>query len=165
MLFKIYAKIKTFYYTSFVKLNCEKYGRDLRCNGKVKVNKKTILGDNVNMNGLKIRGKGAVRIGDNFHSGPGCWILTQNHNYEGNAIPYDNTYKEAPVAIGDNVWFGLNVIVMPGITIGEGAIIQAGTVVVKDVPKYGICGGHPGKIFAYRNDEHYERLKSEGKFW
>jgi acetyltransferase-like isoleucine patch superfamily enzyme len=56
------------------------------------------------------------------------------------------------------------VIVLPGVTIGEGAIIQAGSVVVKDIEKCAIAGGHPAKTFKYRDTEHYEKLKKEKKF-
>ena len=59
---------------------------------------------------------------------------------------------------------GARVIVLGGVTIGEGAIIQAGSVVVKDIPKYGIAGGHPAKEFKTRDIEHYEKLKSMQKF-
>ena len=52
-----------------------------------------------------------------------------------------------------------------GVTIGEGAIIQAGSVVVSDIPKYAIAGGHPAKVFKYRDIDHYERLKAEAKFY
>ncbi|GHV46300.1 hypothetical protein FACS1894204_07620 [Synergistales bacterium] len=48
--------------------------------------------------------------------------------------------------------------------IGEGAIIQAGSVVVSDIPPYAIAGGAPAKVFKYRNREHFERLKAEGKY-
>jgi acetyltransferase-like isoleucine patch superfamily enzyme len=53
---------------------------------------------------------------------------------------------------------------LPGVRIGEGAIIQAGSTVVKDIEKYGIAGGHPAKVFKYRDIDHYEKLKKEGKF-
>ena len=66
------------------------------------------------------------------------------------------------VVIEDNVWLGNRVIVLPGVTIGEGAIIQAGSVVVKDIPKYAIAGGHPAKVFSSRDKDHYEMLKKEG---
>ena len=49
-------------------------------------------------------------------------------------------------------------------TIGEGAIIQAGSVVVNDIDKFAIAGGHPAKVFASRDVEHYLKLKSEGLF-
>jgi len=104
-------------------------------------------------------------IGNNFHSGPGCLIITQNHNYDnGNAIPYDNTYIYKDVKIEDNVWLGSRVIILGGVTIGEGAIIQAGSVVVGDIPACAIAGGHPAKIFKYRDKNHYYKLKKEEKF-
>ncbi len=49
-------------------------------------------------------------------------------------------------------------------TIGEGAIIQAGSVVCKDIPPLAIAGGHPAIPFKYRDKEHYENLKKEKKF-
>ncbi|HHT0934569.1 TPA: acyltransferase, partial [Serratia marcescens] len=57
-----------------------------------------------------------------------------------------------------------NVIVLPGVSIGEGAIIQAGSVVVKDIEPYAIAGGHPAKPFSQRDVAHYLQLKAEGKF-
>ena len=50
------------------------------------------------------------------------------------------------------------------IVVGEGAIIQAGSVVCKDIPAYAIVGGHPAVPFKYRDQKHYEKLKEEGKF-
>ena len=91
-------------------------------------------------------------------------IISQNHNYEGEAIPYDKTYVLKNINIKDNVWFGNRVIVMGNITIGEGAIIAAGSVVCKDVPDYAIVGGNPAKVIKYRDIEHYSKLKAEGKF-
>ena len=80
------------------------------------------------------------------------------------AIPYDDTVISKDVVIEDNVWLGNRVIVLPGVTIGEGAIIQAGSVVVKDIPKCAIAGGHPANVFSSRDKDHYEKLKKEGKF-
>jgi acetyltransferase-like isoleucine patch superfamily enzyme len=106
-----------------------------------------------------------VVIGDNFHSGEECLFITSIHNYDtGNAIPYDDTYIHRDITIADNVWLGSRVIVLGGVSIGEGAIIQAGAVVTKSVEAFGIAGGSPAKVFKKRNEEHYLRLKSEGKF-
>ena len=91
-------------------------------------------------------------------------IITQNHNYEGEMIPYDNTYIYKDVNIGECVWFGNRVIVTGNVTIGEGAIIAAGSVVCKDVPPLAIVGGNPAKVIKYRDKEHYYKLKAEGKF-
>ena len=91
-------------------------------------------------------------------------IITQNHNYEGEAIPYDSTYIKKNVTIGDCVWFGNRVLVVGNVNIGEGAIIAAGAVVTKDVPALAIVGGNPAKVIKFRDKDHYYRLKEEGKF-
>ena len=92
-------------------------------------------------------------------------VFTRNHNYDkGDAIPYGRTYIKKDVVIGDFVWIGIQVILLPGTTIGEGAIIQAGAVVHGNIPAYAIAGGNPAKVFAQRDVEHFKRLKAEGKF-
>jgi virginiamycin A acetyltransferase len=61
--------------------------------------------------------------------------------------------------VGHDVWFGNNVMVMPGVRIGHGAIIASGSVVVGDVPDYGVVGGNPAKVIRTRyNDEDVARL-------
>lgn len=161
---KAVKKVLQFYYTTKVKKRCASYVLPLKVNGKSYVTSKTSLGRNVNFNGIRIGGCGEVRIGDNFHSGSDCIFITEIHNYEGTAIPYDSTVICKNIVIEDNVWLGTRVMVLGGVTIGEGSIIQAGSVVVNDIPKYAIAGGHPAKVFSSRNKEHYEKLKSEGKF-
>jgi acetyltransferase-like isoleucine patch superfamily enzyme len=158
-------RLKKYYYRRQILETAESVKGILRVNGLSYVNKKTRLGNNVNFNGLRILGKGAVIIGDNFHSGMDCVIITDVHNYKGEAIPYDNTYIVKTVTIEDNVWLGHGVTVLGGVTIGEGAIIQAGAVVMKNVPKLGIAGGNPAAVFKYRDEEHYYRLKQAGKFY
>ena len=124
----------------------------------------TILGVNPNFNGEIIQGLGNVTFGDNFHSGEHCRIITSNHNFEGEALPYDSTMIHKDVIIGNNVWLGYGVIILGGVSIGDGAIIQAGAVVVKDIPKCGIAGGVPAKVFKYRDIAHYEELVSAKKY-
>ena len=129
------------------------------------VTSNTTLGKNVNFNGMKIYGQGHVSIGDNFHSGKNCKMITDTHNYNsGNAIPYDDTYIVKNITIEDNVWIGEDVTILGGVTIEEGAIIQAGSVVTTSIPKCAIAGGHPATPFKYRDTTHYEQLKKEGKF-
>ena len=91
-------------------------------------------------------------------------IITQNHNYEGSKIPYDETYITKEVIIEDNVWLGNRVLITGSVTIGEGAIVAAGSVVCKDVPPFAIVGGNPASIIKYRNIEHYNLLKEKGLF-
>ncbi len=152
-------------YTARVRLRAASSGPGLRVNGSSRVTANTWLGRNVNMNGLEIAGRGRVTIGDNFHSGPGCLLIPERHDYDGGeAIPYDSTRVPLPIEIGDNVWLGSRVIVLGGVTIGEGAIVQAGSCVVRDIPPCAIAGGHPAVVFEHRDAEHYERCKKEGRF-
>lgn len=106
-----------------------------------------------------------VIIGSYLHYRPGCQIITSFHNYDnGDAISYDHTFVDNNVTIGDNVWLGNNVIILGGCSIDEGAIIEAGSVVCKDVHALNIVGGHPAIPFKYRDKEHYYFLKEQKKF-
>lgn len=159
-----YRYLRNQYYKQKVEQTAEAVGSGLWIGGQTFVNSNTVIGDNAHFLGLQIRGEGRVTIGDNFHSGSGCDILTENHNYEGDAIPYDESVIRSPVSIGDNVWIGINVMIIPGVSIGEGAIVQSGSVVTHDIPKGAIAGGHPAEVFSHRDMDHYERLKADGKF-
>jgi chloramphenicol O-acetyltransferase type B len=125
----------------------------------------TYLANQVCFNGMSILGSGKVIIGSYFHSGTGCQIIMFFHNYEGAAIPYDNTFISKNVGIGECVWLGNNVIILGGrVNIGEEAIVQAGSVVCKDIPPYAIAGGHPAWVFKMRDIERYQKLKEQRKF-
>lgn len=161
---KIKYKFCKLYYPIKIKKTVSQYKGRIYCGGKTIVTKNTYLGNNVCFNGMMMSGNGKITIGDNFHSGVNCQIITSFHNYEGEALPYDKEIINKNVQIGDNVWIGNNVIILGGITIGEGSIIQAGSVVCKNIPPYSICGGHPAIPFKYRNKQHYEKLKKQKKF-
>ena len=165
MIKKTLKMLRNKLYKKTVIKNAQSYGVNIRVNGRSKVTHNTILGNNVNFNGMIVTGLGNVTIGDNFHSGEDCLMITQIHNYDSvKAIAYDYTYLTKDIKIEDNVWLGSRVIILGGVTIGEGAIIQAGSVVVTDIPKYAIAGGHPAKVFKYRDIDHYEKLKAEKQF-
>jgi len=108
---------------------------------------------------------GGVSIGKYFHPGRGLTIFSTNHNYDSKySIPYDNVDLIVPVMIKDFVWCGANVTIVPGVSIGEGVFIGAGTVVTKNVPDYAIIGGNPHKIIKYRNIETFKNLKENDQF-
>ena len=73
-------------------------------------------------------------------------------------------YKK-DVIIDSFVWIGSRVTLLPGTHIGEGAIIQGGSVVHGQIPPYSIAGGNPAKVFKQRNIEHFEKLKKEKMFY
>jgi len=163
---KLIRKLIVNFYKRKVLKNVKSYKEPLKVNGYSFVNRNTILGKNVNFNGMRIKGNGNVTIGNNFHSGQECLMITSFHKFDnGNAVPYDSQKNiDKDIIIEDNVWLGDRVIILGGVTIGEGAIVQAGSAVVKDIPKYAIAGGHPAKVFKYRDIESYEKVKKEGKF-
>lgn len=141
------------------------HGKGVFVGGKCIMCGKIYLGDNCNFNGMQFIGAGTVVVGNNFHSGTECMIITQNHDYDhGEAIPYGTGFIYKTVRIGDNVWLGNRVTIIGDVNIGEGVIVAAGSVVVKDIPDYAIVGGNPARIIKYRDIEHYNKLKCAGSF-
>jgi acetyltransferase-like isoleucine patch superfamily enzyme len=84
--------------------------------------------------------------------------------YVGNFVK-DRSQSYKKVVIRNDVWIGANSVIMPGITIGNGAIIGAGAVVTKDVPDYAIVAGVPAKIIKYRFDQETINKLLELKWW
>ncbi|MGE6220117.1 acyltransferase [Nubsella zeaxanthinifaciens] len=109
---------------------------------------------------------GGVEIGRYFHTGRGLTIFSTNHNYNSNiSIPYDEHEIIRPVKIGDFVWCGANVTIVPGVEVGEGVVIGSGAVVTQNIPPYAVIGGNPAKVIKYRDIELFNKLKSENKFF
>jgi virginiamycin A acetyltransferase len=76
-----------------------------------------------------------------------------------------SSFARGDIRIGNDVWIGMNSIIMDGVTIGNGVVIAAGSVVTKNVPAYAIVGGNPAKIIKYRfSDDIITRLETLG-FW
>jgi len=104
-------------------------------------------------------------------SHPTEWLTTSNLTYtdifdtrhlKGGASPFA---QFEPITIGNDVWIGARCGIMPGVTIGDGAIIAYGAVVTRDVPPYAIVGGTPAKLIRYRfPDELIEALLAY-KWW
>ena len=154
----LFHEVQTRITVGYVHLKARQVGDKLYIGGKVRLSGNVYLGHNVNLNGMTINGYGTVRIGNNFHSGVDCLIISSNHNYKGTALPYDSTHVLKEVRIGDQVWIGDRVLILGGVTIGDGAIIQAGAVVVYDIPALSIAGGNPATVFMMRDENHYKRL-------
>ena len=93
--------------------------------------------------GCRFQDQGGIYIGDDVLVGHNCVIATLNH-----AIDPDRRADmiPAPVKIGNKVWIGANVTILPGVSIGDGAVLAAGAVVNKDVPARTIVAGVPARV-------------------
>lgn len=117
--------------------------------------------------GIFLSAKGGITIGTNVIFGPDVKILSSSHNYEGTQIPYESNDKDLlkPVIIEDHVWIGGFVLILPGVKIGKGAIVGAGSVVTKEVPPYSIVGGNPAKFIKNRDKERFDTNEISGKWY
>lgn len=98
------------------------------------------VGDNVNIQmNCFLDGRGGLTIGNNVDVTPGVRILTEQHDIDSP----DYAVVKRPVTIRDNVVVGSWALILPGVTVGEGAVIAAGSVVVKDVEPYTMVAGNP----------------------
>lgn len=100
-----------------------------------------------------IHGGGGVTIGRDTLLGPGVQIFSENHVADDLDRPIiEQGERRSPVRIGDDVWIGAASIVLAGVTIGDGAIVAAGSVVTKDVPARAIVAGTPAKLVRMRGE-------------
>lgn len=106
--------------------------------------KNIVVGKNVFINsGCRFQDQGGIRIGNDTLIGHNVVITTINHDFN----PKNRaSMKLSPVIIGDNVWIGASVTIVPGVTIGDNAIIAAGAVVTKNVEPNTVVGGVPAKF-------------------
>ena len=109
------------------------------------------IGKNVFLNmGCKFQDQGGIYIGDGTLIGHNVVLATLNHamspSRRGTMVP-------APIHIGKNVWIGSNAAILPGVTIGDGAIVAAGAVVTRDVSENTIVGGVPARVIRHLSEE------------
>ena len=104
--------------------------------------------------GINASLSGEVTIGSHVMMGPEVMIYTYGHQFDDLEKPmiFQGNSEPKPVRIEDDVWIGARAIILPGVTIGRGSIIGAGSVVTKDVPAYAVMGGNPAKMIRMRNN-------------
>lgn len=114
-------------------------------NGKVYIGESVLIDD---CNFIMAHEK--IVIGKNTKIAAFCFITDFNHKYTDiKKTVKEQGYETKPVVIGENVWVGTHVIILPGVTIGDRAVIGAGSVVTKDVPANSVAVGNPAKVIKH----------------
>lgn len=110
-----------------------------------------ILGENSGL-GRNCEVYGKLTMGDNVMVAPEVIFYTKNHNISRQDIPMSRqgSSEERPIVIGNDVWIGRRVMIMPGVEIGNGTVVAAGSVVTKSFPDDVIVGGVPAKVISSR---------------
>lgn len=141
-------KIRYFLVKNFI----NKIGTNVNIESGATFDSDLTIGNNSGI-GINAFIQGPTSIGDYVLMGPDVQIYTRNHRYDRIDIPmYEQGESEIKeVKIGNDVWIGARSIILPGVTIGDGAVIAAGSIVTKDVESYAVVGGNPAKIIKYRS--------------
>lgn len=126
-------------------------GKNVNIEDHARISSRLSIGDNSGV-GIHASIGGTVTIGDNVMMGRECIIITRNHAFARTDIPMcqQGFQEERPVVIGNDVWIGHRVTILPGSRIEDGAIIGAGSVVSGTVPAYTIVGGVPARVIKKR---------------
>jgi len=118
---------------------------------KMTIGKSSVVGDHAILDA-----RGGLTIGDNVNLSAHVAIWTGQHDYQSP----DFAYEEGPVRVENYAWLSFRTTLLPGVTIGEGAVVAAGAVVTKDVPPYTVVAGIPAKTIGTRNRNlRYDLLK------
>lgn len=154
-------------------------GEGCRFLGEIMISGKVELGRYVSINGPNtdiIALIHPVTVGSFTSIARNVSMQEFNHNYS-NLTTYhihQNVFKESrlkdvssngPIHIGNDVWIGAHCVILSGVTIGDGAVIAANSVVTKDIPPFAIAGGSPAKVLKYRFSEERIVEISAMKWW
>lgn len=112
------------------------------------------IGDNVSIHPYCLfHGNGGLKIGNDVRIAPHVVMLASNHIFKDKDTPIRLQGVEAKgIVIEDDVWLGVNCIVLDGVTIGRGSVIGAGSVVTKSLPEYSVAVGMPARIIYKRGE-------------
>lgn len=115
------------------------------------------VGENFYANhGLIILDAGLVTFGDNVFIAPSCGFHTSGHPIDLERRNRGLEYAY-PIVVGDNVWIGAGVQVMPGVTIGSNVVIGGGSIVIKDIPSNSVAVGNPCRVIRQITDADREK--------
>lgn len=109
--------------------------------------------------------EGGLEIHDNVHVSRRVTIYCSDHKFGGDeALPFGPSRAWKPVVIERNAWIGMNVCILPGVTIGEGAIVGMGAVIARDVPPFTIVGQHPYRVLKERDRQAYAEAERRSHY-
>ncbi|MDO6565142.1 DapH/DapD/GlmU-related protein [Amphritea sp. 1_MG-2023] len=109
------------------------------------------IGDNTYIGPRVILGAAApLIIGKNCQIGSGVNFIAENHEFSSEKDIFQQGVTRKGIKVQDDCWIGNNVVVIDGVTIGEGSVIGAGAIVTKDIPKYSVAVGNPAKVIKRR---------------
>lgn len=141
--------------STYIRLQGGKIGKRVVFYPGIKISpaKNIVIGDDVDLAwGIIITTGGGVEIGDRTLIGYNTQILSTNHNIpENHGRIFGSGHTKKKVIIKNDVWIGASAIILPGISIGEGAVVAAGSVVTKNVEAFTVVGGNPAKPIKKRN--------------
>ena len=128
-------------------------GKNVNIEHGAVISSKLSIGDNSGV-GIDCVCGGELIIGNDVMMGPECVIFSKNHEFSNLDTPMRlQGYKDSePCVIGNDVWIGRRVMIMPGVHIGNHCIIGAGSIVTKDVPDWAIAVGNPAVVKKYRKN-------------
>lgn len=131
------------------------YGAEIRAGINLHIGEGSIIGDKAILDA-----RNGIRIGSNVNFSTGVHIWTEQHDHSDPQFLClsDSSFR---VEIGDRAWIGPGVTILHSVTIGEGAVIAAGSVVTKDIPPFSIAAGIPAKKIANRNSNLHYVLEGE----
>ena len=117
-------------------------GRALSGQSGITIGRRSVINQQCSLDG-----RGGLTIGNYVSISQGVWIFTDSHDM------HDPLFREvlAPVTIGDHAWIGSRAMILPGVTVGEGAVVAAGAVVTSNVEPYTVVGGVPARPIGTRN--------------
>jgi acetyltransferase-like isoleucine patch superfamily enzyme len=111
------------------------------------------IGDNTRIHGSCIHAFERIEIGKNCLIAANCQIFDTSGHGTSHKERAESQGKSKPIIIGDNVWIGAGCIILPGVTIGDGSIVAAGSVVIKSIPENSIYGGNPAQFIRKIEEE------------
>jgi len=125
------------------------------CGMKVNIGRKIRFSQHVSIGDFSGIGdysyiSGELFIGSNVMIAPKCSFIAMNHTFDKGDPTIHTGVVRSRIVLQDHCWIGYGAIILAGVTVGEGSIVGAGSVVTKDVPAFSIVGGSPAKVLKAR---------------